>query len=79
MIVFGNDRDCEESMFLFVWKKATVYLFGEQNCGEIGFSIRRCRIISFVPSDNSLRGMSCQIFLNACFDAFISPERFFVA
>lgn len=73
----GTVKRGEESMFLFVWKTATVYLFGEENCGEISFSIRRRRVISFVPSDNSLRGMS--IFLNVCFDAFISPKRFFVA
>lgn len=74
LVMTGTVKRGEESMFLFVWKTATVYLFGKQNFGEIGFSICRCRILSFLPLDNSLRGMPCQFFFECMFWCFHFPQ-----
>lgn len=54
----------EESVFLFVREKVTVYLSGEQNWRENQAERDRCCIISFdVTSDSSLSRMPCDVSL----------------
>lgn len=67
------ERD-EESVFLFVREKATVYLLGEQNWRENQAERDRCCVTSLMLL-LIVHSVGCHVvFYDVCFDAFIFPK-----
>lgn len=76
---FGDDRDrgesYEESVFLFVWKAATVYLFGGAELGgnqadrDVDAALYLLMLLQIAHSEG------CHVeFYDVCFDAVIFPK-----